>query len=280
MIRFEPRFQDGAVFAFGIELHLYCGVAPIEHRGEEGPLRSDNRLQPPMSTLSLASASLAERNSAYTTSRTDIVELIPSAARQVLDVGCSNGSLGRFLKALEPKRSVCGIESEDGFAKEAAVHLDHVIKADLNLLEWDDAFKGRHFDCIVFADVLEHLVDPHRCLTQARMHLSPGGCVVVSLPNIRHLSALRAIFLSGRFPRRDRGIFDRTHLRWFTIADAYALLADNGFRVSAASQALRWGDRGGGRVNRVVNRLPPFLRQWAPIREFLTYQICLRAEVA
>lgn len=223
---------------------------------------------------------LAQRDAAYTTPRPDVFEMVPPAARHILDVGCSNGALGRSLKAAQPGRSVCGIEFDPRFAHEAADHLDDVVNADLNLLDWREAFAGRSFDCIVFADVLEHLIEPQRCLQQARQHLLPGGCVVVSLPNIRHLSALTAIFLGGRFPQRDRGIFDRTHLRWFTVADASSLLAGSGLQVCAMSLALRWGDRGGGRMNRLLNRLPPALQQWAPVREFFAYQMCLRAEVA
>ncbi len=221
---------------------------------------------------------LFERNAAYTTSRSDIVEMIPRSAHLILDVGCSNGTLGRSLKFVEPDRSVWGIEFDADFAAEAARHLDHVVHGDLNLLNWRETLGGRRFDCIIFADVLEHLVDPRRCLQQARQYLLPGGSIVMSLPNIRHLSALRAIFLGGNFPRRDRGIFDRTHLRWFTIRDAHDLLAEYGFKVSVMTQSLRWGDVGGGRMNRLLNRLPLFMQRWAPIREFLTYQICLKAE--
>jgi hypothetical protein len=47
--------------------------------------------------------------------------------------------------------------------------------------------------------------------------LSPSACLIVSLPNIRHISALYSIFFSGSFPRRQRGIFDDTHWRWFTL---------------------------------------------------------------
>ncbi len=230
------------------------------------------------SSLSQPAAPLLERNAAYTTSRSDIVEMIPRSARLILDVGCSNGALGRSLMFVEPERSVWGIEFDADFAKEAADHLDHVIHGDLNLLDWQEAMAGRRFDCIIFADVLEHLVDPRGCLQQACRHLLPGGSIVMSLPNIRHLSALRAIFLGGYFPRRDRGIFDRTHLRWFTIRDGHDLLAEYGFKVSSMTQSLRWGDIGGGRMNRLLNRLPLFMQRWVPIREFLTYQICLKAE--
>lgn len=231
-----------------------------------------------LSSPPLVSAPLIERDAAYTTQRQDVVSMVPAAARDILDVGCSNGALGRSLLAMEPGRRVCGIEADAGFAADAACHLEQVVHADLNCLDWNSALAERRFDCIIFADVLEHLVDPQRCLHQARAHLAPGGCIVVSLPNIRHLSALGAIYLGGRFPRRQRGIFDATHLRWFTIGDAHALLADSGLTVSSMGLALRWGDRGGGRINRLLNRLPLPLQHWGPVREFLTYQVCLCAE--
>lgn len=224
-------------------------------------------------------ASRGQRKVAYTTPRPDIFGLVPASAQAILDVGCSNGALGRSLKAASPSRVVTGIEVDASFAEEAAAQLDQVIQGDLNRFDWPSVFGRRRFDCIIFADVLEHLVDPTKCLVHAITHLEPGGCIIISVPNIRHLSALRSIFMDGRFPRRDRGIFDRTHLRWFTIADAHHLLASCGLRVTATSLALRWGDQGGGRINRWLNRLPTAAREFAPVREFLTYQICMQAYV-
>jgi SAM-dependent methyltransferase len=223
--------------------------------------------------------SIVERNAAYTTARADIVDMIPASANQILDVGCSNGAIGRALKAMATSRSVCGIEYDAEFARQAASDLDYVVHGDLNILDWDAAFGERRFDCMIFADVLEHLVSPQQCLQQAKRFLLPGGIIVVSLPNIRHLSALNAIFLHGNFPQRDRGIFDRTHLRWFTMRDGKDMLATCGFKVLETSQVLRCGDVGGGRINKLLNRLPAFLRNWAPIREIFTYQFCMRAEL-
>jgi 2-polyprenyl-3-methyl-5-hydroxy-6-metoxy-1,4-benzoquinol methylase len=217
------------------------------------------------------------RASAYTTVRSDVFDMVPADALLILDAGCSNGALGWSLKQVTPNRCVWGIELDAEFAAEAAQHLDHVVHGDLNLLNWKQALGDRSFECIILSDVLEHLVDPERCLAQACSCLLPGGCVVVSLPNIRHVSALWAVFLTGHFPRRERGIFDGTHLRWFTLSDAETLLRNAGLHVRGVSQAMRWGDQGGGRINRLLNRLPNFLKSLGPIRELLTYQVCLRA---
>lgn len=233
-----------------------------------------------MSTITNTSPiSVAERNAAYTGARADIVDMVPNSARNILDVGCSNGATGRALKAIEATRSVCGIEYDAEFARHAAHDLDFVVHGDLNELDWNIALGERRFDCIIFADVLEHIVSPQRCLQQAKQFLLPGGTIVVSLPNIRHVSALRSIFLEGNFPQRDRGIFDRTHLRWFTMRDGKEMLTTSGFKVLATSQVLRWGDIGGGRINKLLNRLPRPLSGWGPIREFFTYQFCLHAEL-
>ncbi|MCZ4313828.1 class I SAM-dependent methyltransferase [Comamonadaceae bacterium G21597-S1] len=218
------------------------------------------------------------RQQSYTSVRSDIVHLVPPSARRILDVGCSNGALGHYLKSVANERLVCGIEFDPGFADAAAQCLDQVIHADVNLLDWQSALQGQIFDCIIFADVLEHLLHPRQVLACAMQHLAPGGCVIISLPNVRHVSAFWSIFIQGRFPTRDRGLFDRTHLRWFTFADAQAMMRDLGLDTRDEVFSLRWRDQGGGLLNRALNRMPRQLQRLAPIRELLTYQMSFRAQ--
>lgn len=220
------------------------------------------------------------RDFSYTTPRPDVFDMVPIDAGTILDVGCSNGALGESLRRARPGRRVVGIERDAEYARDAATRLDQVLCGDLNDLDWPGQLSGQRFDCMIFADVLEHLPDPGRQLENARRMLAPGGAIVVSLPNIRHHSALASVFLHGTFPRRDRGIFDSTHLRWFTIADAHAFLEQAGFRVEACGYSLRVGDRGGGLLNKIVDRLFTPIAGFFPIREFLTYQFCLRARLA
>ena len=97
---------------------------------------------------------------AYTTARPDIVDAVPASAVRILDVGCSNGAVGAALKAAVGTRMVVGIDADDSLLAEARVSLDHVIKADLNDFSYSRVFAQDAFDCLIFADVLEHLVDP------------------------------------------------------------------------------------------------------------------------
>ena len=74
---------------------------------------------------------------------------------------------------------------------------------------------------IVAGDILEHLPDPEALMAPIRSLLAPGGRLLLS----------RLALLAGRFDYTDRGILDRTHLRFFTRMSARALLATSGFRI-------------------------------------------------
>jgi hypothetical protein len=87
------------------------------------------------------------------------------------------------------------------------------------------------FDAVVFADVLEHVVEPDAVLGRWLPHVCTAETVVlVSLPNVANL-AVRLQLLAGRFRYTERGILDRTHLRFFTRRSARALLAASGLRI-------------------------------------------------
>lgn len=217
------------------------------------------------------------REQAYTTSRPDVFRLVPPSAIRILDAGCSNGELGAALRSAHPRRTVVGIEADSDFCEQAKLRLDDAVHADLNTFDWARTFPPESFDCLIFADVLEHLIDPWNCLRSACACLRPGGTVVVSLPNIRHISALFSIYLKGRFPRSTRGIFDGTHLRWFTLADAAALVQEAGLQVTKRDFSLRIRDQGGGMANKIAEKVFGPIRQSYVVREFLTYQVCLQA---
>jgi SAM-dependent methyltransferase len=202
---------------------------------------------------------------AYTGARPEVQALVPATARRVLDLGCSTGALGAGLRARGAE--VVGIERDPGFAREAERRLDRVVVGDVADLPADI---GR-FDCIVAADVLEHLADPWSALRGAVHLLEPGGTVVVSLPNVRFFETFWELGARGRWPLRDQGIFDRTHLRWFALRDARDLLEGAGLRVEAVRPLIRVR-RGGSRFDRLFAWLGR-----TPLRELFAFQYVLLA---
>ena len=142
--------------------------------------------------------------------------------RRLLDVGAADGLLSRHLTARG--WTVTAIEADPALAAAGAAHCERMLVADLN--RGVPALDG-DFDVILCADVLEHLADPAAVLGALLRALATGGDVVVSVPNVAHLW-VRLLLLAGRFDYADRGILDRTHLRFFTARSLSALLAGAG----------------------------------------------------
>ncbi len=118
-----------------------------------------------------------------------------------------------------------GIENHPGRAEEAR-------GKGIDVLSWDlhqglPPLAGASFDCIIFADVLEHLAEPLTVLTASRSLLATGGRIIVSVPNVANFN-VRAMLLKGKWVYEDEGIMDRTHLRWFTRESILALIAEAG----------------------------------------------------
>ena len=176
------------------------------------------------------------RAHAYENPRPDVTALVPPGARRILDLGCASGAVGAALKARQGCE-VVGIEADPSYARDAEARLDRVICADLNT--FDEDLGG--FDCLVAADVLEHLVDPWAVLARWTQALEPGSRAVVSLPNARHWEVFRELALRGTFPRRAAGIFDATHLRWFTLGDIYGLCDGAGLELEQVVRVPRPG---------------------------------------
>ncbi len=82
--------------------------------------------------------------------------------------------------------------------------------------------------------MLEHLPQPEELLARIRTWLRPGGVLVVSLPNVANVT-VRASLLFGHLPYAERGILDRTHLRFYTRSTAKSLIEGAGFRVRSIS---------------------------------------------
>ncbi len=148
--------------------------------------------------------------------------------KRVLEVGCSTGYMSQFMKGR--KCVVTGVEVDADAARYAADYCEEVHVLDLNSPEWVTRFSEGRFDVVLLGDVLEHLVNPARVLSQTRKILGPNGSLVISLPNIVHWET-RVKVLLGQFNYQSCGTLDHTHLRFFTLKTAQELIESAGCRI-------------------------------------------------
>ncbi|MEP6993772.1 MAG: class I SAM-dependent methyltransferase [Acidobacteriota bacterium] len=148
------------------------------------------------------------------------------AGLRLLDLGAAGGHLGRALR--DHCEFLAGVEPDEMVPESARQGYDDWRQTDaLAAGTWE-----RPFDVVVCADVLEHMPRPEELLRRIRGWLRPGGTLLVSLPNVANIT-VRASLLAGRFPYAERGILDRTHLRFYTRESARALIAGAGFSIRA-----------------------------------------------
>ena len=155
-----------------------------------------------------------------------IVHRIRKEWTSILDIGCGTGQLGKVLK--QQDRTIYGIESFEDAAKQAEKALNHVLCG--NIEQMALPYQHEQFDCIIFGDVLEHLLDPWAVLKKVKPFLKREGAILSSIPNIGHISTVLEL-LAGRFTYTDAGLMDQTHLRFFTLHEIHALFQSAGFHV-------------------------------------------------
>ena len=145
-------------------------------------------------------------------------------ARRVLDVGAATGYLSEALMA--QGADVLAVEPDP---RSAAIAAGRGVDVRVGTVP-EVVGPDERFDCVLAADVLEHVVDGPQFLRELVRHVAPGGSLVLSVPNIAYIS-MRWSLLRGGFTYTDTGLLDRTHLRFYTHDTLHALLADLGLTV-------------------------------------------------
>jgi 2-polyprenyl-3-methyl-5-hydroxy-6-metoxy-1,4-benzoquinol methylase len=178
--------------------------------------------------------------------RREIEPLLPRNLSRVLEVGAGAGSTLKWIKALHPKSETTAVEINSSLLPELKRNVDipfiGPIEETLPQLET--------YDLILLLDVLEHLSDPTVTLRNLSKHLDKHGQIIVSVPNVAHLSVSIPLLLQRRFQYQDAGILDRTHLRFFVESTAIELLNSANFIVTAGLISGIQGPR-----SKLLNRL-------------------------
>jgi 2-polyprenyl-3-methyl-5-hydroxy-6-metoxy-1,4-benzoquinol methylase len=197
----------------------------------------------------------------FSSTRTQILDLIPKFSQRVLEIGCGSGQTLQMLKENKRCSETVGIELFPEAADEARSKVDLVYCMDVEKATMPENIGT--FDLILLLDILEHLIDPWAVLSRlTETHLAVGGKVIVSLPNARHFSLVVPL-LCGKFDYRERGIIDKTHLRFFTRNSAANLLKSAGLSIEATKRTSLDLHLNSGKINAITLGL---------FSEFLTSQ--------
>lgn len=231
-------------------------------------------------------AELLDRHDDYFAGfRYDVVDLIPSGTQRLLSVGCGAGTTELYLKHERGIPEVVGIELEPEIAARLEGQLDRVLVGDVEQLTL--SYPPEYFDCILYPDVLEHLVNPWVTLKRHVEMLAPGGTVIISVPNVRYyFSLLRLLF--GEWMYSNRGLMDRSHLRYFTLGTARQMLSQAGLVPLHVRRRYRLMDTSGRDpftrgLKRVLDAINRPLVHWRVydyfpyVREFIAFQYIIVA---
>jgi len=151
------------------------------------------------------------------------LETLPENSK-VLDVGTATGMLARRSQR---QMRFFGIEAVPEWAQTASPYYEKMWNCTLETAT-EEILSG--YDAVVFGDVLEHLSEPNLALKRI-IGLQPSGCkFIISVPNVANI-LVRLSLLFGHFDYAERGILDRTHLRFFTYKTFISLLKEAGLDI-------------------------------------------------
>lgn len=160
----------------------------------------------------------------YSNQRQEILShILRHRPGSVAEFGCGKGILLQSLARTWTDFEHLGVDLE---ADEAAA------TANLTLLRkniFDVSPAHKPFDYVLLLDVIEHFADPDGLLAHVKKFAGPETTFIFSIPNIRFAIALYKILFKKDFPEEPGGIFDKTHLRFYTRRKILRMLAHNGF---------------------------------------------------
>lgn len=198
-----------------------------------------------------------------------IIASLIEPGQTLLDVGMGTGGLGHYLSQ---RHAIVadGVTWNRAEADMAAAWYRQVAVADLEQADLCAIFANQHYDCIVCADVLEHIRTPENVLAQCKKLLKPGGRLITSVPNAGYCGLI-AELLQGDFRYRQEGLLDNTHLRFFTRLSLQRFFDAQGWKVLGTQTTVRQLSESEFKV--AFDSMPPAVARYLlAMPDALTYQ--------
>jgi len=102
--------------------------------------------------------------------------------KSFLDIGCGEGWALKFF--YEKQWDVLGLDYGDfGCLNHNPDYREYLITGDIYASIYRLIETNKHFDCIWVDNVLEHIIDPYKLVTECRKLVTEHGIMVIEVPN-------------------------------------------------------------------------------------------------
>ena len=160
----------------------------------------------------------------------------PDTRLRVLEVGCGCGCTLSHIRWKYPNAEVYGIETVESAAK-LGRYMANILVDNVETMEFP--YVEKMFDYVIFGDVLEHLRDPYKVLSDLKRYICPDGKILASIPNLLNGSVI-APLLRGKFTYKETGLLDKTHIHLFTKYEIEKMFLETGFQVEKMFANTAW----------------------------------------
>jgi|GEM_PF-2543959 2-polyprenyl-3-methyl-5-hydroxy-6-metoxy-1,4-benzoquinol methylase len=158
-----------------------------------------------------------------------LMQLGCNPGAKILDVGCYPLQLYHMMENMG--FDVYGIASKHETVTQDKIKIANI---ETDILD----FPQNYFDCIIFTEIIEHLIiDPHIYLKKMHEVLKPGGSIIITTPNVNRLTSILLLCVGGNpfYPieqaisnPHDDHIYFR-HNREYSRKELNTLLIGSGF---------------------------------------------------
>jgi len=182
--------------------------------------------------------------------------MLPSIKGRFLEIGCGSGATLEYIKS-KGASYVAGVDmNSEAINLASRKNMDFILFANAERDELP--FVNKEFDCIILADVLEHLYDPWKLLEKITQYLKDEGCILLSIPNIKYYGILNRLIFHDEWTYSKSGILDSTHIRFFTLKEIKKLLNFANLKISECKWNISSGIKFKILNTFLFNKLKPF----------------------
>lgn len=210
----------------------------------------------------------------YTSGSKDAASCIDKNAIAILDLDYSNGRHGKELRLQNPVRLIIDIDYDRDFCFEAEN------QSDINDFHGTRHHKLRMFDNIISTDILGHLHNVWLSLRNSTAKLKHEGGVLITTPQIRHITAFCSFYFLESFLRNSRSTFNDSHLTSLTLSDGIQLCWQATLQVEKIVSRSGFFDSANSCINTFADKHCDAIASLRPTHMLPSYEFILIAKRA